>query len=428
MKKTALIILASALILTALGTVAASASFGLGVESIAEETKIIKSGLFGRKITFTDTDIKQGLCITDFDSITVTKLPPSSEGTLMLAGRRVGEGTSIKRKNIPALVFIPASREVAGTEFKIKVDGAADGCEITFVLRYSDKINYEPKIENESKAGLYVTTQREIGAHGKMIATDTEGDRLEYIVLAYPTEGMLTFVDKNTGEYIYTPRSSYVGEDSFVYVVRDEWGNFSETQKVSITVSERLSEVIYRDMLDRDEYGAAVALTAMGIMDGRVIGDGVYFSPDASVTRAEFIAMALKTRGIKASADTATYFDDNGDIPAPLMGYAATAQRMGIVDCTFKDGKLLMRPNDAITKYEAAVIMANILGESVNGEVPVFSDYTSVPVWARPSVYTMCALGIFDGSSETIGGQSAITRAECASYLYKMLDSASNNA
>ncbi len=422
MKKTALAIIIAALVIGIFGTFAVSASFGSGVESIAEETKIIKSGIFGRKITFSDADIKQGLCITDFDSVTITKLPPSSEGTLMLAGRRVGEGATIKRKNIPALVFIPTSREVTGTEFKIKVDGAADGCEICFIIKYSDKINYEPKIEEGSKESLTISTQREICTYGKMLATDAEGDALEYIVIAYPTEGVLTFVDKNTGEYVYTPRDSYVGEDSFVYVVRDEWGNFSETQRVKVKISERMSEVIYRDMIGREEYNAAVALTAMGIMGGKVIGDGVYFTPEESISRAEFVAMALKANGFKPSADTETYFDDNKDIPTPLLGYIATAQKMGICDCSFKNGELLFRPNDAITKYEAAVIMANILGETAEGEITVFSDYTTVPVWARSSVYTMYALGIFDKSDDTIDGQAAITKAECAEYIYKMMN------
>ncbi len=421
MKKTALTILIITLVTVVFGTTVVSAGFGTGVESMVQETQIIKSGLSGRKITFSDADIKQGLCISDFDSVTITKLPPSSDGTLMLAGRRVGEGTCIKRKNLPALVFIPASREVTGTEFKIKVDGAADGCEISFILKYSSKINYEPKVEGEYKDSLYITTQREIGTHGRMTATDSEGDALEYMVIAYPTNGVLTFVDSKTGEYVYTPRDSFVGEDSFVYVVRDSWGNFSETQTVKVSVSERMSEVIYRDMETREEYGAAVALTAMGIMDGRLIGDGVYFMPEETVSRAEFISMALKAAGIGASADTETYFDDSDDIPSPLLGYMATAQKLGICDCTFKNGELLLRPNDAITKYEAAAIMANIIGEEADGEISAFSDYTSVPVWARSSVYTMYTLGIFDKNDNTINGQAEITKADCAMYLYKMM-------
>jgi hypothetical protein len=85
------------------GSIIVSASFGSGVEAIANEVTFVKSGLLGKKLAFSDTDIKQGLCIGNFDSITITKLPSSNEGTLMLLGRRVGENQEIKRKNITKL-------------------------------------------------------------------------------------------------------------------------------------------------------------------------------------------------------------------------------------------------------------------------------------------------------------------------------------
>ena len=79
----------------------ASAFFGYGAQVVASDVKMIKCGLPGHKITFTDGDVKSALCISDFDSLTITKIPTSLEGTLLLGGRRVGEGKEIKRKNIP---------------------------------------------------------------------------------------------------------------------------------------------------------------------------------------------------------------------------------------------------------------------------------------------------------------------------------------
>lgn len=423
MKKTILTILIISMLTLVLGTSVISANFGSGVETIAEDVKIIKTGIYGRKLTFSDADFKQGLCITDFNSIEITKIPSSTEGALMLAGRRIGEGTVIKRKNIPALVFIPASKDVSECSFRFKIDEYAQGAEIEFVLKFTDKINYEPETKNQSTDSLSLLTQREIGVHGKMYATDNEKDAIEYIIVSYPKYGTLTIVDRNTGEYIYTPAPSYVGSDSFIYVARDEWGNFSEAQKVNITVSKRMSEVEYRDMTKRPEYNAAVAMTAMGIMGGKIVGDGVYFNPDETVTRAEFISMAMKTLGIKAdNSASQTYFDDNGDIPTALLGYILTAQKMGVAQGTFKDGKLLFRPNDAITKYEAAVIMAELLDAKADGDVPVFSNASSIPAWARNDVYAMCSLGIFEHDGLTIDANSTVSRADCANYLYKMLN------
>lgn len=423
MKKTVSALLIILTLTVLLGSTVAYASFGCGVQTLAEDTKIIKSGLVGRKMTFTDADFKQGLCISNFDEVKITELPSSTEGTLMLAGRRVSEGMSIKRKNLPALVFIPATKDVSEAKFKFTIDGYADGKEIDFIIRFSDKINYEPKITDEHTAALDLKTQREIGIHGKMCATDTDSTKLEFIVVSYPKSGTLTIVDKNTGEYVYTPRDSYIGDDSFVYVARDEWGNFSAPERVSITVSERMSEVIYRDMIGRPEYNAAVTMTAMGIMDGRLIGDGVYFAPNDTVSRAEFICMAMKTMGIRPDASSSSsYFDDNKDIPTPLVGYVATAQRMGLINGKFENGSLVFKPNEPITKFEAATIMSKLLDKDEKIEMPVFSDITDVPAWARGDVYTMCALGIFEYEGNTVNATEKVSKAECATYLYKMMD------
>ena len=90
-------------------------------------------------------------------------------------------------------------------------------------------------------------------------------------------------------------------------------------------------------------------------MAGVPVGDDTLFSPNGTVTRAEFVAMALKNVGVRRDTTlTATCFDDDGEIPASLRGYVATAQRIGVVNGSFSGGKLLFRPNDPVTKYEAA--------------------------------------------------------------------------
>ena len=401
--------------------VAASASFGSGVTAVATDVSLIKSGLYGRKITFSDADFKQGLCITDFKRVTITELPDSSAGTLMIAGRRAAEGVSIKRKNLPSLVFIPASKEISEASFKFKIDEYAGGEELTFKLRFTDKINYEPILPESNEPCLNEKTQREISVFGRMEATDGEGDGLEFMIVSYPESGALTVLDKTSGKYLYTPDDDFVGKDSFVYVARDEWGNFSEIAEVSITVGKRMSEVKYVDMQNRPEYSAAVAMTAMGIMGGKVIGDGVYFNPDETVTKAEFVAMTLKVLGMTPNAAAETYFDDNADIPSPLVGYVAAAQRMGAINGSFEDGKLLFKPNDEITKYEAAMIMAKLIETDAEVDLPVFKDESDIPCYARADVYAMCSVGVFEYTDNTVNATAAVTRADAARYLYKLI-------
>lgn len=422
MKKLTFVLTVILMLSIILGTLSVSAFFGSGVEVIAENTNIIKSGIYGRKITFNESDFKQGLTIEDFEKIKITSLPKSTEGTLMLAGRRVSVGSEIKKKNIGALVFIPASKDVAESKFLFTIDDYAGGQEIEFIIKFTDKINKEPEIGKEYTDSLSRKTQREIGIYGKMYATDSEGDEIEYIIISYPSAGTVKVLDKNTGEYLYTPPVSFVGKDSFIYVARDSYGNFSVPATVNISVTERLSETKYIDMENREEYNSAVAMSALGIMGGKVMGDGIYFEPDKNVTRAEFVSMAMKACGYTGNIGASvTFFDDDSDIPESMKGYIALAQKKGVVIGDFENGKLLFKPNEYITKYEAAVVMAKLTQKVSSGETPVFNDISSVPSWARESVYAMYKIGVFENENGNVMGDEKITRADAAVYLYNLI-------
>ena len=120
--------------------ISSSAFFGSGAAVVASDINLIKTGLVGQKLCFTDGDFKSALALANFDSITITEIPASTEGTLLLSGRRVGKGRVIKRKNLGALVFIPASESVSECKFKFTVDGYAGGAEIECIMKFIDKV------------------------------------------------------------------------------------------------------------------------------------------------------------------------------------------------------------------------------------------------------------------------------------------------
>ncbi len=422
MKK--LLLTLTALTLLLCTTIGAGAAFlGGAAPVLAEDVTLIKTGLLGENITFSDTDFKEALAVPDFSSVTVKSLPKSTEGTLLLAGRRIGVGQVIKRKNIASMSFIPASKSVTECQFSFTCDGLAGGAEILCTLKFIDKVNYAPKIDEAAGAALSVSTQKNVSLFGEMCASDPEGDALEYMVVSYPKRGTLTVTDKTTGEYRYTPDATFTGSDSFVYVARDEYGNYSYPAKVEIKVDRRASEVSYTDMVDRPEYGAALVMTANGIMAGTPVGDDLLFNPDGTVTRAQFVAMALKTVGVRRDTTLrATCFDDDADIPSSLRGYVATAQRIGVVNGSFSGGKLLFRPNDAITKYEAASILATLTGAKADGETAAFADADTIPAWARPGVLAMVSGGIFRVTDGKIGADAKVTRADAAVWLCRIAE------
>jgi len=420
--KKLLTVLLTLLFLTASVSVSALAigSFGYAAEVLSSEVNLIKTGLRGQNITFSDADFKSTLCTADFDTVTITKIPPSTEGTLMLSGRRVKEGRTIKRRNLASLVFVPTSEDVTESRFYFKADGYIGDEEIECILKFIDRVNYAPSVDYDAVSAATVRTQEGVGVYSRLSGCDPEGDALDFIIVSYPKRGRLELTDKSEGRYCYTPDDGYTGSDKFSYVVRDEYGNYSRVATVNLRVNQRMCDVVYYDMESRSEYGAAIAMTAMGVMDGRVLGDGQYFEPDKTVTRAEFVAMAMKSLGIRRDSTLdKSFFDDDGDIPTALRGYVATAQRLGVISGDFKDGALLFSPNEDITRYEAARIMSALVGADGEGEESVFADYESVPIWARSGVGAMLTLGVFDEDTAKALGEK-VTRADTASYLYKL--------
>ena len=422
MTKKIITLLIAISMLATVGATVAYAYFGTGYEVVSSSVSVIKAGLRGQKLSFSDVDFKSAFAITDFKSITITSIPSSKEGTLLLAGRRVKEGQTIKRKNVAALVFVPASADIEEVSFNVVLDSSDSQIPCECKMRFLDKINYAPKTPEEEKSSLSLTTQAEISVYGHLEGTDPEGDALEYIIAAYPKNGALKITDAENGSYKYTPTAGFSGYDSFTYVLRDEYGNYSEPREVGIRIVERMSSEVYRDMTDRREYNAAVAMSAMGIMSGKTLGDDKYFMPDEGVTRAEFVAMAMKAMGIKSDSTlTKTFFDDNAEIPSSLIGYIATAQITGIIDGALSENGLVFEPNRAITKNEAARIICSIKGIGASEEDLEYFENTSVDFNSRGSVAAMLTMGIFDGTKETINGQETITRADAAEYLYRLI-------
>lgn len=151
-------------------------------------------------------------------------------------------------------------------------------------------------------------------------------------------------------------------------------------------------------------------LASRGIVD-----DGVLFRPEDSITRAEFLKIVLGSAGKTVPKSTAPVFSDTAeDWQADIANYA---KKLGIVSGQTIGGKSVFRPNDSITRSEAAKMLCGILGIQPSESVGAFAD---VPNASELSGYAESARenGIFDG--QKIAGKlvfrpnDGITRAETA--------------
>ncbi len=224
-------LLLSSLAVSAIIPVRASASFGSGAAVIAENLCLIKSGVCGEKICFRDTDFKAVFGIYNFSEITLKSMPDESTGVLIYAGRRAAIGQSIRRRNIPSLVFIPASEKVMEARFSFSAKGLADGREVECILKFSRSANKAPTIT--SPASNVLIPAKSGACYGTLAAEDPEGDSFEFFVAAYPKYGVLE-LSKN-GDFLYTPPASRRKSDSFSYVVRDAFGNWSKPLRMEIS-------------------------------------------------------------------------------------------------------------------------------------------------------------------------------------------------
>ena len=398
---------------------AAYVRISYGADCLAEQAELIKTALRGDTFTFSETDFKQALGVTAVKNVTVLSLPERSAGTLCLGDTPITAGQIIDRADLSKMTFTPAAG-FEGASFEFCTGSAAGTTALKCTLKVADRVNYAPTTAGAKEADLYVETGKNIAVYGKMHAADPEGDALTYLILSYPEKGTLTVTDTASGEFRYSPQTGKKGEDSFTYVARDCYGNYSYPTTVTLRINERSSTLVYADMEGHASHNAALALAEKNIMLGTLAGDHMYFDPDGEVSRGEFLVMAMKSVGLApAKGLTETWFDDNEKIAAPIKGYVATAQLYGYINGSFDGKGLYFRPDDPITRAEAAVILNNLLHADTPAILPVFADSSDIPLWAREAVYALHEARVFDATENGAWeADKPLSRAQAASALY----------
>jgi hypothetical protein len=274
-----------------------------------------------------------------------------------------------------------------------------------------------------SETSLNVSTHRNITLYGNLSAYDPDGDEVLIEVVSYPKSGILVMTDSSLGSYTYTPGNDYTGKDSFRYVARDKYGNYSASRTVNLTVNRSKIAVVYDDMSESRHYNAALDVTEAGIMSGTKIGDRNYFYPEGGVSRAEFLTMAMKAIGIEKVADSkATLFYDDADIANDVKGYVSAAYELGYIDGAVVDGKLCFLPDEPISRADAAVIVCNMIDAATPTVTPVFDDSEDIPAYAKASVYSLNYMGILHAENKNICAADDLTRGEAAHILSLIMD------
>lgn len=175
---------------------------------------------------------------------------------------------------------------------------------------------------------------------------------------------------------------------------------------------------------DHNAYEAVNVLSQIGVINGYEENGSFNFKPDNNVTRAEFTAMLLRTRGMGNLGSTSLDNPPFPDVVTPDVSWAIgnirTAKELGIINGYEEDGKFIFKPNNNVSYEEAVKMIVCALGYGELG--------TEGAQWYSKYLKTATTLKFTDGAGGAIGVPA--TRATIASMLYNCLEVnlAENNA
>ncbi len=393
-------------------------------EEAASVASFSKNGTADDVITFSARDfyVETG-GDNRLDSILLASLPDANAGALMLGDTVLMAGDQISMSAVSGMRFRPLSLPTVGSTsftFIPVFSSGLSGDEVTVLLYLLSAENYPPIAEN-----LELNTYKNVEVTGFFSATDPEGDLLSFRVMDKPARGAVTIMEDGSSEFVYTPYENKTGKDSFTYVAVDSVGNTSEPASVSVKISKANTKVSYADMDGDGAHKSALRLAESGIFVGECMGGSYFFRPGETVTRGEFVAMAMDVVGVaKLEGITRTGFADDSSIPVWSKPYISSALKSGLVRGSVNDlGQVVFNANNAITRAEATVLLDRLLEISDVSTDVWYADSAAAPAWAYQSAVNLETVGIIrTDASGALSLNTSLTRGGAADMFSAALD------
>ena len=161
-----------------------------------------------------------------------------------------------------------------------------------------------------------------------------------------------------------------------------------------------------------------------GTLQGSEKNGKLYYRPDASMTRQEFIVAMMRYLGtdLSAYASVQLPFDDSGSIASWAKSAMQAAYQLGYLTGSKTNGKLLAKPGSTISRQEAMTILSRTkdFADADLNVLSAFSDSGKIADWARTALAQMTQQKIISGSKGKLNPTGKVTRAEVAKMLYML--------
>ena len=346
-----------------------------------------------------------------FEGVYVASVPSQLDAEVSLGARTLRAGDVLDRSMLSQLLVLPAENRDASCEL---VYCPIEGGEV-LPSRALELSILTGKNEAPVCRDVKFETYKNIANTGVLSASDPEGDTLTYQLVKEPKRGTVDITPD--GSFTYTPAQNKVGKDVFTYTATDSAGNVSNVANVTVKIVKPTDKAMYQDLA-----GDTLAYTAMwlkdrGVYTGKRIAGNLCFEPEGTLTRGEFLVMAMKLLGAEPeSARLTSGFADESKTPAWMRPYIVSAFKSGMVSGVTSPDGMVFRPSSNLTRAEAAVMLQNILDLPQSQDAAVFSEDCAVPVWAQASVSALESAGI---SIPVTTSAENLTRREAAELLYE---------
>lgn len=348
------------------------------------------------------------------DGIFLTSVPQETLATVRYGSRVLKAGDALPTEALGDLTL--EAKCVTAQEVTIGYctlsDGVLSGVQ-ELKLSILPKKDQPPTAEDGS-----LETYKNIAGSGTLSAADPEGKPLTYNLVKEPKRGSVELHEDGT--FTYTPDKNKVGKDSFTYTVTDSGGNTSEEAKISIEILKPTDKATYADMGSDSDAFYAMWLKEAGLFTGATVGGNLCFEPEKTVSRGEFLVMVMKLVDAQADETGLTSgFSDEAATPVWLQPYIVSALGSGMISGVSSEDGVVFRPEAALSRAEAAVMLQNVLQLPAPTAKTVFSetDAAAVPAWAADATAALSAAGISLGDTAQA---DAITRREVAKLLYEV--------
>lgn len=346
-----------------------------------------------------------------FEGVYVASVPSQLDAEVSLGARTLRAGDVLDRSMLSQLLVLPAENRDASCELVYcPIEGGEAQPSRALELSILTGKNEAPVCRD-----VKFETYKNIANTGVLSASDPEGDTLTYQLVKEPKRGTVDIAPD--GSFTYTPAQNKVGKDVFTYTATDSAGNVSNVANVTVKIVKPTDKAMYQDLA-----GDTLAYTAMwlkdrGVYTGKRIAGNLCFEPEGTLTRGEFLVMAMKLLGAEPeSARLTSGFADESKTPAWMRPYIVSAFKSGMVSGVTSPDGMVFRPSSNLTRAEAAVMLQNILDLPQSQEAAVFSEDCAVPVWAQASVSALESAGI---SIPVTTSAENLTRREAAELLYE---------